>query len=179
MDPSKPRPAFKVWMETDEGYVFGPGVYSLLKRLEETGTLKEAAASLDMSYRYAWGLIKKAEGKLGAPLISAHKGGRHGGGGVELTDLGRQYLLEFTRLREQVSSLSMGRQPEPSHLDGVLVKLVVEDDLPVAFIRPDSAAFKVTLPTGGLEGGIRIGDEVTLIFGAKSLCAGGSQTSSF
>jgi molybdate transport repressor ModE-like protein len=106
MDSSKHRPAFKVWMETDDGYVFGPGVHSLLKKLEETGTLKEAASSLGMSYRYAWGLIRKAEEKLGSPLVHAHKGGKHGGGGIELTDLGRRFLSEFAELRDQVSRLS-------------------------------------------------------------------------
>jgi len=171
MDPNKPRPAFKVWMETDEGYVFGPGVYSLLRKLDETGTLKVAAESLDMSYRFAWGLIKRAEEKLGAPLVSAHKGGRHGGGGVKLTDLGRRYLLEFTRLKEQVSSLSRDSLPEASYIEGVLVDLETKEDVPVVFIRPDSDAFKVTLPTGGVERRIRIGDKVTLIFGAKSLGA--------
>ena len=65
---SKPRPAFKLWMETDEGYVFGPGVYHLLKAIKKTGTLKAASQELGMSYRYAWGLIKKAEAKLGESL---------------------------------------------------------------------------------------------------------------
>jgi molybdate transport repressor ModE-like protein len=169
MDTSKPRPAFKVWMETDEGYVFGPGIYSLLRKLEETGTLKEAAASLDMSYRYAWGLIKKAEEKLGAPLISAHKGGRHGGGGVELTDLGRQYLCEFTQLKEQASSLSRDHLPELGRIDGVLDSLETEGDRITASIRLDSAAINVTLPAGAVERRTRIGSRVTVVFLAQSL----------
>ncbi len=102
MEHSRPHPAFKVWMETDDGYVFGPGVYSLLKRVNEVGTLKEAASQLGMSYRYAWGLIRKAEEKLGEPLLSAHKGGRSGGGGAELTERGKHFLVEFQRLREQM-----------------------------------------------------------------------------
>ena len=95
MEYSKARPAFKVWLETDDGYVFGPGVYSLLKKVIEKHTLKEAALSLDMSYRYAWGLIKRAEDRIGAPLIKTHKGGRRGGGGVNITALGKQYILEY------------------------------------------------------------------------------------
>ena len=110
-DPSKPRPMFKFWLETDEGYVFGPGVYSLLKKVEETGTLKEAAETLSMSYRFAWGLVKKAEAKLGQPLIHAHKGGRAGGGGAELTDLGQQYLEEFAKIELLIDELS--REPGP------------------------------------------------------------------
>ena len=100
------RPAYKLWLETDEGHVFGPGVYSLLRKIEEKGTLKEAAASLGMSYRYAWGLIKKAEEKLEEPLISATKGGRHGGGSTEITELGRRYIRDFERFRRMLDEVS-------------------------------------------------------------------------
>ena len=97
---SQPRPAFKIWLETEDGYVFGPGVYDLLKAIEEKETLKEASQSLGMSYRYAWGLIKKAEDKLGAPLIDASKGGKHGGGSSHITELGKHYILDFERIQK-------------------------------------------------------------------------------
>jgi molybdate transport repressor ModE-like protein len=103
---SKTKPAFKVWLETDEGYVFGPGVYRLLRRVDETGTLKDAASSLGMSYRFAWGLIRKAEEKLGKPLIHAHKGGRSGGGGAELTEVGLWFLEEFSKIERAIKEYS-------------------------------------------------------------------------
>jgi len=95
---SEPKPAWKIWLETDEGYVFGPGVYSILKAVKKKGTLKEASQSLGMSYRYAWGLIKETEAKLGASLIKAAKGGRHGGGSSKITELGEQFIQEFEEL---------------------------------------------------------------------------------
>jgi molybdate transport system regulatory protein len=103
---SKTKPAFKVWLETDEGYVFGPGVYRLLRRVDEMGTLKDAAAFLGMSYRFAWGLIRKAEEKLGQPLIHAHKGGRSGGGGAELTEVGFWFLDEFSKIERAIKEYS-------------------------------------------------------------------------
>jgi len=96
---SEPRPASKIWLETSEGYVFGPGVYNLLKAIKEKGTLKEASQSLNMSYRYAWGLIKKAEEKLEAPLIEATKGGRQGGGSSKITQLGEHYIEDFEKIQ--------------------------------------------------------------------------------
>lgn len=96
---SEPRPASKIWLETKEGYVFGPGVYNLLNSIKEKGTLKEASQSLDMSYRYAWGLIKKAEEKLGASLIEASKGGRQGGGSSKITELGEHYIMDFEKIQ--------------------------------------------------------------------------------
>jgi molybdate transport repressor ModE-like protein len=138
MEHNRPHPAFKVWMETDDGYVFGPGVYSLLKRVNEVGTLKEAATQLGMSYRYAWGLIRKAEEKLGEPLISAHKGGRSGGGGAELTERGRYFLVEFQRLREQMARASEA-DPEKS------ISGVVKD------IRVSGGEVEVVLRVGGSD----------------------------
>ena len=106
-DPSRPKPQFKVWLETDEGYVFGPGVYSLLRQVEETGTLKKAAEHLGMSYRYAWGMVKKAESKLGLPLFITHKGGRSGGGGTEITPEGREYMEYFSKIMKDMEQLSV------------------------------------------------------------------------
>lgn len=104
---SKPKPAFKLWLETDKGYVFGPGLYNLLKSIEEKGTLKEAAQSLEMSYRYAWGLIHEAEERLGDSLIKASKGGRDGGGSTEITDLGREFIEDFHALQSVLARASM------------------------------------------------------------------------
>ncbi len=103
---SKAKPIFKIWLETDEGYVFGPGVYSLLRKIGETGTIKGAAEALGMSYRFAWGLLKKAEERLGEPLVESHKGGRSGGGGVEITDVGRRFLKEFSEIERVIGRLS-------------------------------------------------------------------------
>jgi molybdate transport repressor ModE-like protein len=103
---SKPRPAFKVWLETEEGYVFGPGVYTLLRKVKETGTLKEAAKRIGMSYRYAWGLVKRAEEKLEHPLLRSHKGGKSGGGGAELTETGQQFIDDFSKMMDILANIT-------------------------------------------------------------------------
>lgn len=41
---------------------FGPGVASLLRLVERTGSLQTAAAEMQMSYSKAWKIIRKAEG---------------------------------------------------------------------------------------------------------------------
>lgn len=107
---SRPRPAFKIWLETDKGYVFGPGVYRLLKSIQEKGTLKGASQSLEMSYRFAWGLIREAEERLGEPLIEASKGGRDGGGSTEITALGREFIEDFENLRDTLAQASVSHK---------------------------------------------------------------------
>jgi molybdate transport repressor ModE-like protein len=79
----------------------------LLKSIDEKGTLKEASQSLEMSYRYAWGLIREAEERLREPLIEASKGGRDGGGSTEITALGREFIEDFETLRNSLVQVSM------------------------------------------------------------------------
>jgi molybdate transport system regulatory protein len=143
MEHGKPHAAFKVWMETEDGYVFGPGVYSLLKKVMEVGTLKEASTKLGMSYRYAWGLIRKAEEKLGEPLLSAHKGGKSGGGGAELTERGKKFLLEFENLREQMRQAS--EAPLVRFLSGTVKDVKTgprETEITIRFVPMDEVMFK-------------------------------------
>ena len=130
---SEPRPAAKIWLETNEGYVFGPGVYNLLVAIKEKGTLKEASQSLDMSYRFAWGLIKKAEEKLGAPLIDATKGGRRGGGSSHITELGEHYIMDFEKTQKMWQDFK--DQYENSAL--IEAKVVESDDMLVLRINDD------------------------------------------
>jgi molybdate transport repressor ModE-like protein len=141
------RPAYKLWLETDEGHVFGPGVYSLLRKIEEKGTLKEAASSLGMSYRYAWGLIKKAEEKLEEPLISATKGGRHGGGSTEITELGRRYVRDFERFRRMLDEVSDSFQV--IQVQGIVREAVKKKDTVEYIIELRDRMLTFTLPKSG------------------------------
>lgn len=106
MEQRRTHPNFKVWLETDEGYAFGPGVYSILREIRRTGTLRGAASALGMSYRFAWGMIRKAEERLESPLVESHKGGSTGGGGARLTPLGEQFVEQYERLERRVGRLT-------------------------------------------------------------------------
>lgn len=81
-------PRMRVWIcsGAHEG-VFGDGKWRLLNAIEKTQSLAAAAESLRMSYRKAWGDIRKAERTLGVALVTRHRGGSEGGS-TELTDGG-------------------------------------------------------------------------------------------
>ncbi|MCW4020223.1 MAG: LysR family transcriptional regulator [Candidatus Bathyarchaeota archaeon] len=93
------KPAYKFWLEVEGSYVFGKGAFELLQKIQEVGTLSGAAEALGMSYRHAWGVIKKIEKRIGKPLLKTRKGGRIGGGGAELTETGRELIKAFSKLR--------------------------------------------------------------------------------
>jgi molybdate transport repressor ModE-like protein len=134
---SEPKPAFKLWLETEDGYVFGPGIYTLLIAIDRTGTLKEASQQLGMSYRYAWGLIKKAEEKLGEPLIQASKGGRLGGGSSRITETGTMYIKDFERIQDQWQEFRDTARTEGTVVKVDGKKVVVSFDSNVLLVKGD------------------------------------------
>lgn len=99
----KVKPCFKLWLETEDGYVFGPGSFKLLKGIQEKGTLKAIADGLNMSYRHAWGIIKEIEEKIGKPVLVTHRGGKVGGGGAELTQTGKELLETYLKCKTDLN----------------------------------------------------------------------------
>ena len=61
---------------------FGPGVATLLRRVQEHRSLRAAAASMEMAYSKAWRIIRTAEEVFGCKLLVSSTGGVHGGGAV-------------------------------------------------------------------------------------------------
>jgi len=97
-------PRFKLWLNAPrvEG-VFGDGKCRLLERIEAKESLRAASDALHISYRKAWGDLKKAQNALGVTLIEQHRGGRQGGRTV-LTEQGRRWLQAYCRFRREVEA---------------------------------------------------------------------------
>ena len=99
----KLKPRFKLWLETEDGYVFGPGSFKLLQGIQEKGNLKTIAEELKMSYRHAWGIIKEIGVTLGKPILVTHRGGKVGGGGAELTQTGKELLEAYLKFKSDLT----------------------------------------------------------------------------
>ncbi|TXT54782.1 MAG: hypothetical protein BAJATHORv1_50033 [Candidatus Thorarchaeota archaeon] len=95
------QPNYKLWLEHKGEYVFGPGAYAILSSIDREGTITKGAEALGMSYRYAWGVVKKIEKKLGLPLLETFKGGTVGGGGAVVTEYGKQLMEMFVRVKSE------------------------------------------------------------------------------
>ena len=62
MDKMKRRsPKFKLWLSEGTHDVIGEGGVSLLKAIDEFGSITAAAKKIGMSYRFAWNQIKEIE----------------------------------------------------------------------------------------------------------------------
>jgi molybdate transport system regulatory protein len=98
-------PNFKLWFEQDGEYIFGKGACAILKAIHEEGTLTKGAQKLGMSYRYAWGVIKKIEKKLDCKLVETYKGGSVGGGGARVTEKGLHLIEAYSRLNQSLENI--------------------------------------------------------------------------
>jgi molybdate transport system regulatory protein len=90
--------AYKIWLDHD-GKAFGEGPYELLKRVEKTKSLHEAAHQMDMSYSKAWKMIQTMEKRLGFSLLDKKVGGISGGGS-QLTPEARNLMKQYSRFQE-------------------------------------------------------------------------------
>lgn len=95
-----------LWLETDKGLLFGPGRAELLECIDRLGSLRKAADDLGMSYRAAWGKIKRTEEALGFKLIDKVGSYKEG---YRLTEAGRELKERFSRWRREVEEDALAR----------------------------------------------------------------------
>ena len=94
------KPALRVMLCDDAGErFFGEGPCRLLHLIEETGSLRSAAAQMGLSSSPARGLVQQAQNPLGLALPATPWGGG-GGGGSTLTAEARQFLERYEAYRD-------------------------------------------------------------------------------
>ncbi|OUR91130.1 molybdenum transporter [Flavobacteriales bacterium 34_180_T64] len=104
----------RIWIETENHILLGEGRVTLLKAIEETGSLSKAAKSIGMSYKKAWSLIDAVNRRAEKPVTTSSIGGK-GGGGAILTPYGKSLVDAFETINkncwkfldEQISKISI------------------------------------------------------------------------
>ena len=81
------------------GAALGNPLFELLTAVAEGGSIRHAAQALGMSYRHAWGSLRKWEQTLGEPLIGWSKGRR-----ARLTPFAEKLLWAERRVRLRMQS---------------------------------------------------------------------------
>lgn len=89
----------KIWID-HHGKAFGDGPYELLKRVEKTRSLHQAAIQMKMSYSKAWRILQTIEKRLGIPLLYRKIGGE-GGGGSQLTPEARVLIARYEPFQKE------------------------------------------------------------------------------
>ena len=93
---------YKIWLSTVSGKgIIGENEYYLLKYIIENGSLKAAADQKGISYRKAWGDIKKAEELLGYQLLERQRGGKSGGNS-SITKKGQKLIEAYEAFQQKL-----------------------------------------------------------------------------
>lgn len=91
-------------IDIDGEKFFGPGPAELLQLVEETGSIANAAKSMGMSYKKAWGIIMNMNSRSPKPLVISHKGGKNRGG-AEVTAAGKKVMAAYEKLSKQLDAV--------------------------------------------------------------------------
>lgn len=75
-----------------------PALLRLLRSIDETGSISQAAKAVGLSYRYAWGLLREAERIFGHSLMSTGRGR-----GTNLTALAEKLIWADRRIAARLS----------------------------------------------------------------------------
>lgn len=83
-----------------EGYV-GIGRIELLEKIDQFGSMNQAAKSMGMSYKKAWKLVQELNAMYDEPLIEKEIGGKSGGGS-KLTPRGKKLIEDFRNVEKSL-----------------------------------------------------------------------------
>jgi molybdate transport system regulatory protein len=91
---------YKIWLVTAaEEEIVDDSDFILLKLINDHGSLSAAAEKLGVSYRNAWGTLKRAEEILKFKLIDKQRGGKMGGE-TRLTKDGEKLIQCYDELHQ-------------------------------------------------------------------------------
>jgi molybdate transport system regulatory protein len=91
----------KLWLCSNKNIFFGPGRAELLNSIDRHGSLRKAALELNMSYRGAWGKIKRTEEALGFKLVEKTASNKEG---YRLTEAGREIKEKYDQWVREIQN---------------------------------------------------------------------------
>jgi molybdate transport system regulatory protein len=101
----KHKPSCKVWIEYKDKPLIGKGGAEILEAIDKKNSISKAAETLGMSYRYVWNYLHDIQKTLEEPIVETFKGGKSGGGGARLTDIGRSLLEEYKQVESYLGKV--------------------------------------------------------------------------
>ncbi|MGC8782537.1 MAG: winged helix-turn-helix domain-containing protein [Anaerolineae bacterium] len=85
-----------LWLEANGQVALSRWRVQLLEAIEASGSIRAAAAQMQITYNLAWHRLDEMEQALGVRLVERQRGGA-GGGSAQLTAAGRDYVARFNR----------------------------------------------------------------------------------
>ena len=102
----------KVWIEDEhKNLIFGSGKTEILRQIEQTGSISEAAKKVGMNYKKAWSHIKILEELIEDDLVLTKKGQAQDSG-TKLTNKAQELIQLYKTLDEDIKEYSTKRFKE-------------------------------------------------------------------
>ncbi len=136
----------------------------LLEAIRDQGSLKRAAEETRLSYRHAWGLLKKWETEFNSPLVTMQRGRNHGASLTGLGDkllnahlsLSDKFMSEYQAIGEEISlSLLEEINPATEHQ----LKISASHGMAISYLNEllqDSATVKTEFEVHGSIESLRL-----------------------
>ncbi len=89
-----------VWLHKSERKFLGGDRINLLEKIDECGSITQAAKAVGVSYKTAWDIVNMMNNLADRPLVDRVTGGK-GGGGTCLTPEGKEVIRQFRIIQEE------------------------------------------------------------------------------
>lgn len=99
------RPRIRI-VRDDGTIALGPGKADLLEAIARTGSIRQSAEELGMSYMRAWNLVRTMNAAFRGPLVETERGGR--AQGAQLTERGEEVLRLYRRMEARAAKAIEG-----------------------------------------------------------------------
>lgn len=94
---------WRIYLKEDDIKIFGKGPRTLLLKIEEKGSIRKAASSMNLSYTKALNMIEVLEKGLGIKVLEKHIGGKDGGGSVLTAEI-KEFIAKFDVFENEVEN---------------------------------------------------------------------------
>jgi len=89
-----------VWLNKDHHKFLGGDRIRLLEKIDEIGSITQAAKAVGISYKTAWEIVNLVNNLADKPLVDRMAGGK-GGGGTTLTPEGKSVIRQYQVIQEE------------------------------------------------------------------------------
>lgn len=158
MNKSKQGPQYRLKFN-DSIILIDKKKFTLLKFIDECGSILNASKKADIPYRTALKYIEDLENEVNRSIVSTQRGGKGGGGESKLTSEGKAILKEYRKVE---SILKM--HADVNEIEGNIAEIDYENKIAVIYI----GGKKVILP---LRGDFKVSDRVLVLISPEDIFA--------
>lgn len=97
------------WIKENDSNFLGKGKITLLKHINQTGSLSKAAKIMKMSYKAAWDDIQSINRIAPQVVVETNTGGKNGGGS-KISAYGLELIEAFETLEEMIALVEQQMQ---------------------------------------------------------------------